>query len=600
LSMKKRIFALAAAAVAALALGGVNLAGHAGTARADGPSGGMAVGCVNILGGTASTAIQFNASTLQQVATPATTGSPSNVDNNFYLTTPGNYLQCGVVLQGSSNIVSGNPALNPQPNPFIVSCTGTTSPISCTASFTDNDGNANTVDVGTVTYSLANAGGRFVILDNNSTTITLTCNTGASSVFPNGIEGCTGANTSTTSGQITPNPALVVKVGLAPGVPLSAFGALPAAGFSFNLQATYTRTAPSSFQFTYSCTGDGTNCVVTSSSVPYTGGAATPVFFGDSPSYTGTNANNCITATNVCNVTVTVNSSGPATATAMVNLNLVAPTYGMYMTANPSTIPATPPSGGAVASGAAGGGSTITAVLYTATGLPPQQGVSISIAPGAITPTAPIPGQACTVVTYSGVVLTCGVEPGTVTFQTNLGVFGSPATPSASGQQTVSVACGVLPGSSLTGVVYNPATFGFGTLSFSSCQTASTTLYGGGSAGTATVVGTFVGAITGQTAQYSIAVAIAPTPASLSLTRGCNEVITPASLAAGSNVNAVVNGVSPSSAVVSVWQYNNATQKFNALYFNNPQAPVDQNTVGPSQSVFICVSGAATYATGAY
>src|SRR5579875_2861525 len=149
--MKKRIFALAAAAVAALALGGVNLAGHAGTARADGPSGGMAVGCVNILGGTASTAIQFNATTLQQVATPGSNGA-ANVNNNFYLTTPGNYLQCGVVLQGSNT---------PTPAPATATCTPTIGggPYTCTATG-QSDGNPNTVDTGNVTYTLA-SNGRF-------------------------------------------------------------------------------------------------------------------------------------------------------------------------------------------------------------------------------------------------------------------------------------------------------------------------------------------------------------------------------------------------------------------------------------------------------
>src|SRR5579875_908414 len=594
--MKKRIFALAAAAVAALALGGVNLAGHAGTARADGPSGygstpGIAVGCVNSVAGTSPSLVQFDSTTLQQKATAA--AGLTNVNNSFYLTSPGNILVCGVVLLGSNTAT---------PLPAVITCpigaAAAAPPYTCTATG-PSDGNPLTVDTGTVTYTLTSPSGRFVIQQNNLNTITLPCAATLTNAEPPGFDQCVGAVQPGGPGtNYQPNPSLAINVSLAPGIPLSAFGTLSGIAVAnaggFSLTATYTRQA-GPYSFTLTCTGGTSSAPTTCTSNTGFLPAGTTFAAVVPPATAGTY--DCATGANgPCVYNVTLNPVGPSTATATVPLTLVAPTYGMYLTANPTTIPATPPSGGAVASGAAGGGSTITAVLYTAT---PLTG-TLSISPGAITPTAPIPGQACTVVTLSSAVLTCGVEPGTVTFQTNLGVFGSPATPSASAQQTVSVACGVLPGSSLTGVVYNPATFGFGTLSFSSCTTASTTLYGGGSAGTATVVGTFVGAITGQTAQYSIAVAIAPAPASLSLTRGCNEVITPASLAAGSNVNAVVNGVSPSSAVVSVWQYNNATQKFNALYFNNPQAPVDQNTVGPSQSVFICVSGAATYATGAY
>jgi hypothetical protein len=591
LSMKKRIIALAAAAVAALALGGVNLAGHAGTARADGPSGygntpGIAVGCVNIVAGQSASLIQFNATTLQQVATNVPPTSTNNVNNNFYLTTPGNYLQCGVVLQGSNT---------PTPAPATATCTPTTGagPYTCTATG-QSDGNPNTVDTGNVTYTLA-SNGRFVILDNSSSTITIACAATLSNSEPPGFDQCQGAVPSATAGQITPNPSLVVKVGLAPGVPLGTFGTLPAAGFSFNLTATYTRTA-SPYAFTATCTSGNANAPGTCN---YNQAGINAFFLGYiagafAPSATG-NATAC-TAASPCVFNINLVPPGPGTASATVLLNLVAPTYAMYLTANPATIPATPPSGGAVASGAQGGGSTITAVLYTNNG--PVS--PLSYAPGAISPSAPVPGTASVVVSPTGSLLTLGVEPGTVTFQTNLGIFGSPATTSASAQQTVSVACGALPNFSLNGIVYNPATFGFGTFSFSSCTTATATLYGGGAAGTATILATYVGSVTGQTAQATTTVAIAAAPASVTLNRGCNEEITPASLASNSPVSAVVNLVSPSSAVVSVWQYNNATQKFNALYFNNPQAPVDQTTVSGSQSVFICVSSTATYSTGAY
>jgi hypothetical protein len=278
-------------------------------------------------------------------------------------------------------------------------------------------------------------------------------------------------------------------------------------------------------------------------------------------------------------------NAGPDTASAFVQLGFVLPTYYMSLTANPTTIPAQPNlnipgvSTPGVAQGGNGQSSLITASMFT------------GVAPLAV----PIGTSGVTI--NLGATSVAGSEPGTVTFVTNNGIFGTPSSVSTSAQQTVAVACGVLPGSNL---VFNPQTFSFGTFSFNSCISATTNLFGGGAAGTATVVATFVGSVTGQQAQNAVAVAFSPVPNTVNLVRGCNEVITPASLAQNTPIATYVNSVTPSGVVVSVWQYNNATQSFNALFFSTAGAPTNGNSVGGNQSVFICVSASATVGNGAF
>jgi hypothetical protein len=43
--------------------------------------------------------------------------------------------------------------------------------------------------------------------------------------------------------------------------------------------------------------------------------------------------------------------------------------------------------------------------------------------------------------------------------------------------------------------------------------------------------------------------------------------------------------------------FDNAAHRFKACYFSTPGAPTDPVTVGPNQSVFISVSGPATFPT---
>jgi hypothetical protein len=58
--------------------------------------------------------------------------------------------------------------------------------------------------------------------------------------------------------------------------------------------------------------------------------------------------------------------------------------------------------------------------------------------------------------------------------------------------------------------------------------------------------------------------------------------------------------VQPNGIVVSVWMFNNSLHAFQAGYFNVAGAPVDFTTVGPNQSLFICVSASGTFPAGAF
>jgi hypothetical protein len=79
------------------------------------------------------------------------------------------------------------------------------------------------------------------------------------------------------------------------------------------------------------------------------------------------------------------------------------------------------------------------------------------------------------------------------------------------------------------------------------------------------------------------------------LTSGCNQV-TETSLPSGSPVSTWVSGqVQPSSAVVSVWHYDNASQSYKAAYFQMQGVPVDQpNFTAAVDAFFICVNASAT------
>jgi len=155
------------------------------------------------------------------------------------------------------------------------------------------------------------------------------------------------------------------------------------------------------------------------------------------------------------------------------------------------------------------------------------------------------------------------------------------------------VHCGALPNTFPTTLIPTPGLL-TGVNFSSACQSVTATLVGGGEAGTADVVANFVGDFTGSTTQAAVTVNLTPGPITTTLTTGCNEVITPASLAAGSN-GAAVAALATNFNVMSIWVFNNATHTFQALYFSTTGAPTDISAVGPGQSVFVCGTGSGTF-----
>ena len=286
----------------------------------------------------------------------------------------------------------------------------------------------------------------------------------------------------------------------------------------------------------------------------------------------------------------TANAVGPSTITASTTINIPLPVYLMSLTPVPATISAA----------VGGGGSVITAQMFRTTfgGCLPIAATGVS-ASGFVV---------CSAATFAvggllpGVtIFTPGVEPGVITFTTSAGFFSGTFGGTGSGfaGQVASVHCGAIGGTSpLITFPTNIAGFAsdFPFFSGTGCNTAAVTLNGGGAVGDAIVTADFVGDFTGATAFNTTSVVLSPTAATVALSRGCNEVLTPASLVANATATQVLALVSPSSVVVSIWQFNNSLHAFQALYFNTAGAPTDISSVGPNQSIFICVSGAATFA----
>jgi len=86
---------------------------------------------------------------------------------------------------------------------------------------------------------------------------------------------------------------------------------------------------------------------------------------------------------------------------------------------------------------------------------------------------------------------------------------------------------------------------------------------------------------------------LTPGPITVGLSTGCNEVLTPPSLAGGST-GAQVAALATNFNVTSIWVFNNATHTFGALYFPGT-APTDISSAGPNQSVFVCGTGSGTF-----
>lgn len=423
------------------------------------------------------------------------------------------------------------------------------------------DADPNTIDGGTVTFTETGAAG--FILESNSTTFSIPCgSTGsptgtvaetAAGVFATtltamgGLESCQGGVPGAAT--VSPNPANTVHVALRPG---ATFNFIGAGSPVITLSAQYQRFSSIS----------GATFTPAASCVP-------PLAAGFTP----------------CPTTI---ATGPSTlSTNATTIGILTPVYVMTLTPSPAIIPA--------ASGS-GVSSTITAALFHVSNIcSGLGGFTVNVTGGFLI--CGVGGVPTTVNSF-----VAGAESGVVTFTTSSGVFGNTNIAAGSAQQVFSVHCGQVPG---TAPVILVPTLGFNPLQVSSfnlaqCVSATAQLFGGGAAGTANIVANFVGDWTGSTAQQATTVSLSPTANTVNLSRGCNEVITPANLAANTPVATVVGTVSPGGIVVSAWQFNNSLHAFQAGFFAQAGAPTDFNTIGPNQSLFLCVSGSGTFPTGAF
>jgi len=539
LSIRKRILTLAGAGVAALLVaGGLGALHRAPAFAGPGQPTVGAVGCVN--GSTNSTDVQFN-TTAYGVG-----GAPNipNISNTQVQNTAG--LTPGAVAPGSLSMST--------PTGFTLcgailqsNVNGAAAFPAAAAPFCNNallQCADDVIDPGSLTARVNGAAG--VILESNAATYSWNCGSAATLVS------CQGAQRLSV-GLITGQPAIPAGVApfaqTAPGI----VGVVP--GNSFHVAL-----APGS---TFGIVGSANPVItVTVTWTPY------PISVGQ------------------------VVPDAPFTV-GNVLINIVAPIYAIALSASPATIPANLPTTTNAQ------GSVVTAILYhvqTTT-------ACVVIVPGALpTYTCNAPGAIAAVAgNANAFILAPGAESGTVEFTTSLGTFitagAVPAGPSlvniAGAAQTVSVHCGVLPNTYPTTLVPTPNIYT--TLTVNSCQTVSATLVGGGAAGTANVVGYFVGDFTGATAQPpgSTVVNLTPGPIVVLITTGCNDVLTPVSLAGGST-GAAAAALASSFNVTSLWVFNNITHTWQALFFPGT-APTDVFSIGPNQDLMVCGTGAGNW-----
>jgi len=409
------------------------------------------------------------------------------------------------------------------------------------AAVAGQDLDPSTIDGGSIIFNLTSTNGVGMLTESSSNSFSVGC--GATNIF----EGCQGGNF--TSGP----PAEA-------GTPGCWIGATP-------------------------------NCVAISPTaansvhVSLRPGASFSLIGGASPAFTLS-----ATYSRFQSVTTLAGAIPAPAFTAPVSTNAISiavatPVYAMTLTPVPATIPA--------ASGT-GVSSTITAAMYHVSNLCSTLGNLglVNVTGGFF-----ICGAGGVPNVVIGVV--AGAESGVITFSTNSGVFGSTAAALGGAQQVYSVHCGSLPGQSA--VILIP-TFGLNAnFPLTQCVSATANLFGGGAAGTATIVANFVGDYTGGTTNWTTTVGLSPTAATVNLNQGCNEVIVPASYAAGTPTATIV-GLAKGVTVVSAWVFNNSTHTFAAGFFSVAGAPTDgfATTIAGGASIFLCVSGSGTFPTGAF
>jgi hypothetical protein len=286
---------------------------------------------------------------------------------------------------------------------------------------------------------------------------------------------------------------------------------------------------------------------------------------------------------------------GTLTASASTTINVIPPVYSMALTPNPGTIAASPTGVTAAST------TTITATLYhyASYGCVPVSGSTIYVVCASASSFVPggTPGAVLGTPSPISLLLQTGAESGNIEFYISSGsgaYFTGLGSTAGSAGTVVTVHCGSTPGSVPNITI--PTVNILPSFSFTSCTSASVTL-AAQTVGVITVVANFTGDYTGATAQASTTVNVTAAAATVTLTRGCNEVVINAG--AGMTAQQVLALASPTSSVVSIWQFNNSLHAFQALYFNTAGAPTDISSIGAgSQSVFYCVSNTTSVTTG--
>lgn len=106
-----------------------------------------------------------------------------------------------------------------------------------------------------------------------------------------------------------------------------------------------------------------------------------------------------------------------------------------------------------------------------------------------------------------------------------------------------------------------------------------------GNPGTVTVA-------TGQTLSITVTNRQGAATEQVQLFTGCNNVAS--TYPNGTPTSQVAAGVSPASALIAIWRFDNATQRF-AGYSPIPGAPNDLVTLNRADAIFICVNAPATF-----
>lgn len=578
MSIRKRILALAAVGVFAVLLGGALNITHRATSVSAASATQLAVGCVNSTNNDPTqvmfpytVATGFGAQTATAPPLAATTVAPGTLN----VLAPTGVMSCDVLAADGSTPGSTNCVENANPAAPIIIHAG-----ACTA--TEAAGPAVNVVGPPATCNTAPpaVGGTGTLIHAGVCTLPETTAPGGTPVSITTATGDTDANPATVDGGTF---TYLLNAGVNNFIQI-----LETNGVSASVQCGNANVpvAPAGNESCQGMTpaGAGLFAGVASNGIHigFRPGATFPVIGSATPNITLSVSYNRFAA-------LGAGTAGPAS----VNISTVLPVYAIVFGVNPATIPAATQAQG-------GTGSVITVNMWhvttTQTACGPLLGSSTFLICGA-------PANVAGLTTPGLFGFVQGSESGVITLTTSLGVWGATsASPQASAGQSatqiVSIHCGSLPGVTplilLPNIGLNPlggGPIGFG---FNTCLNVSATLFGGGSAGQATVIASFVGDFTGVTAQNATTVNMAPGALTVNLTTGCNEVITPASMAANTTT-AQAAALAVNFTVASIWRFDNASHVFKAGFFSVAAAPTDFGTVQPNQSIFICGTGTGTY-----